>query len=101
MSESLAKVEHVHLADIVQDEMRERGWSLDTLVMNMGPFFTEQDWGVCKLSWEMFFAIREPYVVLGDTMAQQLADAFDVSPEFFTNLHEGWRKSVSEVSHAS
>ena len=86
----------VHLAEIIQDEMKERGWSMTDLVMNMGPFFTERDWGICQLSWEFFFSAREPYVVLGDTMAKQLATAFDVSPEFFTNLHEGWRKAVQK-----
>lgn len=83
--------EPVHLAEIIEDEMRERGWNMNDLVMNMGPHFTELDWGVCQLSWEMFLTIRTPDVILGDCMAQQLADAFDVSPKLFTNLHEGWR----------
>ena len=52
-------VRHIHLAEIIQDEMKERNWDIDALVMHMGPHFTEQDWGICKLSWEMFFEVRE------------------------------------------
>jgi plasmid maintenance system antidote protein VapI len=84
-----------HLAEIIEEEMRERGWTITDLVMNMGPFADEREWGICQLSWEMFLEVREPCVVLGDVMAQQLADAFDVDPQFFTNLHEVWRKSAS------
>lgn len=85
-------IEAVHLADVIQEEMGERGWTLDELVMHMGPHFTPEEWVVCKLSWEMFFAVRERWVILGDVMAQQLSDAFDVSPEFFNRIHEQWRK---------
>ena len=85
--------EPVHLAEIIEDEMKERGWSMDDLVMNMGPFYTEEGWGIAKLSWEFFFAGREMRdVVLGDVMAEQLSAAFGVSPQFFTAFHENWRK---------
>ena len=90
------KIEHQHLADVILEEMKERGWSITKLVMNMGPHFTAEDWDVCQLSWEMFFAVRDPYVLLGNVMAEQLADAFGMSPKFFINFHEAWRKSVSE-----
>ena len=92
-TDSRTPAEAFHLADLIQEEMAERKWSIDDLVMNMGPHFTEKDWAVCQLSWEMFFAVRGPNIVLGDVMAQQLADAFDVDPQFFTNYHEAWRKA--------
>lgn len=85
---------HQHLADVLLMEMDERGWSIVDLVMNMGPHYSEEEWGVCQLSWEMFFAVREPYVLLGDVMAEQLACAFGVSKQFFINFHEAWRMSV-------
>ena len=91
--EALKSLEPVHLSEIIEDEMRARGWSLDDLVMNMGPHFSEEEWGITKLSWEFFFSCREMRdVVLGDVMAQQLSTAFDVSPIFFTTLHDSWRK---------
>lgn len=83
-----------HLADLIQEEMAERKWSLDDLVMWMGPHFSEEEWGVCKLSWEIFFAVREANVILGDEMAQQLSTAFGITPSFFTNFHEAWRKGA-------
>jgi hypothetical protein len=82
-----------HLAELLEEEMTERKWTLDDLVMYMGPHFSQKDWYICKLSWEMFFAVREPGIILGDEMAQQLADALGVSKSFFTNFHEAWRKS--------
>lgn len=84
----------IHLAELIEDEMTERGWTLDDLVMNMGPHYTPEAWGICHLSWEMFFTVREPCVVLGEPMAQQLSEAFDMSPAFFTNFHEAWRRAV-------
>jgi hypothetical protein len=62
--------------------------------MEMGPHFSAHEWGICKLSWEMFFAVRDPHVVLGATMAEQLEDAFGVDREFFNNLHEAWRAAA-------
>lgn len=84
----------LHLAEVIQDEMRERGWDLDRLVMEMGPHYSAEEWGICKLSWELFLEVQEPNILLGEVMAQQLADAFGVSPEFFINLHEEWRRKV-------
>lgn len=70
-----------HLADLIQEEMKERGWDLDALVMNMGPFYSERDYGICKLSWEMFFAVRGTGIILGDQMAQQLSNALSIEGE--------------------
>jgi hypothetical protein len=88
----------MHLAELLEEEMAERKWDMDSLVINMGPFFTEHEWQVAHLSWEMFFAIREPNVLLGDHMAEQLGDAFSISPKFFTNFHEMWRAAQPKVN---
>lgn len=85
-------VKHPHLAEIIEDEMNERGWTITDLVMNMGPHYSECDWGICQLSWELFLSVRTPDVVLGDEMADQLETAFDAPAAFFTELHEAWRK---------
>lgn len=83
----------IHLAELIEEEMQERGWTMNDLIMNMGPFFDEKDWGVCHLSWELFLTIREPNVLLGTAMAQQLGDAFGITPAFFLNFHNGWREA--------
>jgi hypothetical protein len=87
-----------HLSELIEEEMNTRGWTLDDLVMNMGPHYTPEAWGICHRSWEMFFALRTPDVILGDVMAQQLADAFDVDSAFFTNFHESWRKWSKSIN---
>jgi plasmid maintenance system antidote protein VapI len=88
------RVEHQHLAELLEEEMRERGWEIVDLVMNMGPFYSEEERGICQLSWEMFFASRTPDVILGDVMAEQLSTAFGVSKKFFLSFHESWRRYV-------
>ena len=77
--------------------MTERGWTITDLVMEMGPHFSEHEWNVCQLSWEMLFAFcekKDPRIVISENMAQQLSDVFGPSKEFFINFHEAWRKSV-------
>jgi hypothetical protein len=90
----------IHLAELLEEEMKERGLTIDDLVMQMGPHFTEKERGICKLSWDMFFAVRTVYIVLG-VMANQLADAFDVPATFFISFHESWRKSEKARLKAS
>jgi hypothetical protein len=96
MNEERKPAEVFHLADLIQEEMQERGWTITDLVMNMGPHFSSREWGICQLSWELFFACREKDMVLDETMANQLSDAFDVSPAFFSRYHELWRKASFE-----
>ena len=86
-----------HLAELIQEEMAERGWTITDLIMNMGPFTDEKEWGICQLSWEMFFELRDPDIVLGEVMASQIGDAFDVNPKFFTNYHEAWRREAKRL----
>lgn len=83
----------LHLAEIIEDEMRERKWKLADLIKKMGPFPNKESYGICHLSWEMFLAVRRPDVMLGDVMAEQLAKAFGVDATFLTRLHEDWRKA--------
>ena len=88
----------IHLAELIEEEMAERNWTITDLIMNMGPHYTPEAWGICQLSWELFFAIRTPDILLGDVMANQLGDAFDITPAFFTAFHEDWRKRVQLAS---
>ena len=83
-----------HLAELLEEEMAEREWTITDLVLNMGPHFSDKEWGICQLSWEMFLAVREPGILLGEEMAEQLGISFDINPSFFTNFHEAWRKDA-------
>jgi plasmid maintenance system antidote protein VapI len=87
-----------HLAELIQEEMDERGWTITDLVTNMGPFWNEKDWGICQISWELFLTVRDPDMILGDDMADQIAEAFGVSRQFFTNYHEAWRRECKRAA---
>jgi plasmid maintenance system antidote protein VapI len=91
-------IKHQHLAELIEEEMAERGWTITDLVMNMGPHFSQEEWEICQLSWDLFIAVREPYVILGNEMAEQLSTAFGVSAKFFTSFHENWRKSTGQMT---
>lgn len=92
---SIPAAETFHLADLIEEEMLERNWDITDLVMNMGPHADEKDWAVCQLSFEMFLTLRDnPNVILGEHMARQLGDAFDITPSFFTSYHEMWRREA-------
>lgn len=95
MRDELRLAEVWHPSVFIKEEMAERGWSLDDLVMNMGPHFSEKDWGICKLSWEMYLEIgpENANMTLGQEMADELGDAFDVNPQTFLNLHESWMRA--------
>lgn len=84
-----------HLSEIINEELAERGWSLNDLVFRMRRFESEKDWQIERLAVEMFLTVHDPDILLGD-MAQGFATAFDISPQFFMNCHESWRKWVKE-----
>ena len=89
---SRVPTESFHLAEYLEEEMQERGWSLDDLAFRMCGI-DPKEWAVTRLAIEFFMEIREPNVILGEPMGTQLGKAFGVSPEFLNNLHEAWRKS--------
>jgi len=79
------------VGDFLVEEMRARGWSIDDLVSRMGSV-TDHDRAVDKLVIEFsIYCADEPGLLLGDTLARQLALAFGTSPEFFLNLDKAWR----------
>lgn len=83
----------MHLAELLEEEMCEREWSMYDLVMNMGPHWSKREWDVCQLSWELFMNVRKPNVLLGEAMAEQLSVAFGINHKFFLNFHEAWRSA--------
>ena len=86
----------MHLAELIEDELKERGWDLDRMTTEAGPYESAQEWGISRVAWDLFMEVRSPNMLLGERGARELGKAFDIDPQFFTNFHETWRKSVSQ-----
>ena len=87
---------HMHLAELIEDELKERGWTLDELVNAGGPYASSREWSISRLSWDFYFAAAEmndPVISLGSRGAEELGRAFDIDPQFFLDFHEAWRKA--------
>lgn len=76
-------------ADVIEEEMRARGWTVEDVARRMGP---ASDYGINHLCVDMFLACRrERNIVMDDELAGKLGRAFGVSPQFFVRLHNDWR----------
>jgi plasmid maintenance system antidote protein VapI len=85
--------ESFHPSVFINDELKERGWSLRDLVFRMRRYKSEKDWAVNMLAFEMYMTVHEPDIILGEEMAHDLGTAFNVSPALFLKLHESWRST--------
>jgi hypothetical protein len=90
--------EQNHPSVFINEELAERGWSLRDMVFRMRRFDSENDWGRELLAMEMYMAVHDPRIILDQQQADGLGTAFDVSPQFFLNLHDSWRKWKTEPS---
>jgi len=81
----------LHLSEVINEELHERGWTLRDLVFRMRRYESEKDWGIEMLAMEMFMVVHEKTVTLDQKTADGLGTAFDISPQFFINFHEAWR----------
>jgi plasmid maintenance system antidote protein VapI len=90
------------VADYIEEEMLERGWSVSDLAVRMGGD-SPSDVGRDQLAIELLFACRnERNIRLGEETALRLGRAFDVSPELFRNLEKSWIEWKStEATHVS
>lgn len=86
MDSDRTPAEVFHLADILQEEMDARGWTLEDVAVRM----TAKQLLINHLALQMFFSVREKHIVLGD-MADDLGAAFGIDPQLFINIHETWR----------
>lgn len=82
----LVPVEAFHPNIFIKEELEAREWSIDDLVRRM-----PGDYGINHLAIDMYLDLGadEPNMRLGD-MAAEIARAFGVSDEFFTNLEKTW-----------
>lgn len=80
-----------HPADVIREEMKERRWSIEDLALHMGP---ESEYGCNYVTVEVLFALRgDRHVRIGADTCAALARAFEVDPDFFTNLEAAWLAS--------
>ena len=67
------------------EEMIERGWTSRDVAARM-----DGDFGVNAIAVDFYLAIADERLKFGFEQAKELADAFDVSPEYLMNLHRTW-----------
>lgn len=79
-----------HVADLIDEELAARGWTLDDLAERMGPEF---DRNRCALDILM---LRDRRVKIGDATAGQLAAAFGTSAVLWLHLDRQWRAALSD-----
>ncbi len=89
----------LHLADVLAEEMQERGWSHLELAKRMDPEADAQQWGINAMALELFLEVRCPNIILGK-MADQFALAFGLDRQFFEAIHEQWRRGTGECNNA-
>ncbi len=89
MSQSAAQagpIEVFPLAEYLGDEMQARGWTIEDAGGRMGVQGPARD----TLTLALAMAVQKDNLLLTDEFMDGLARAFDVSPQFFRNLHRTW-----------
>jgi hypothetical protein len=81
----------IHLAEVIEEELKERGWTLYDVMLNSGPYADEKEWLVTRATLDLFMAIRTSSILMDDTVANTFGAAFDISPKFFWAFHNNWR----------
>ena len=78
-----------HPSEFIQEELDARGWDRIDLAIQMGG-----DPARNLLVWDAYRIVgpTTPRMRLGEEMAGQPSRAFDVSAEYFLNLHEAWTR---------
>ncbi len=86
-SATIPCAESFHPSEIIQDEMNHRGWDKFDLAIRMGG-----DPHRNILALDIYFIVgpTRTNCRIGQTMAYQLAVAFDVSHQYFLNLETAW-----------
>jgi len=82
----------MHIAELIEDELRERGWDRDDLAAKMDPHATPQDWAITRCALDFLMEVRCPNLLIDNKSSEQLGRAFDVDSRFFQNFHNLWRE---------
>ena len=73
------------LAEYLADEMQARRWTAVDVAKRM-----PGDYGLNVLIVNFTLAITDEKLLMTDDLAEGFADAFNVSPDLFHNLHQKW-----------
>lgn len=73
------------LASYLAEEMVARQWKATDVATRM-----HGDYGRNIIVLNLVLAVQDDKMILDRDLLQNIARAFDVSPEFFSNLHETW-----------
>lgn len=91
-----------HVGEYLQEEMDERGWTVEDVAKRMGG----DDIRVDMLTLELLLSAHEMDwneigggYYLGETEAHQLGVAFGVSPQLFLNIDKTRREGKAKNGH--
>jgi plasmid maintenance system antidote protein VapI len=86
-----------HPSHFIAEELKARGWSVNRLAVAMGG----DSWNLNRFALDLYFTVgpTNPECRLG-AMADDLADAFGVPPEFFHNMEAAWLRYVDQLRAA-
>lgn len=77
------------LAEFLAEEMLVRGWTAADVGRRM---CIALDWKHDALVLDVILAVQKDGLQINDETFDGLARAFDISPQFFRNIDEMWRK---------
>lgn len=86
-----APAEVYALADHLCDEMVVRDWTTTDVALRMGGN-SARDFAIDLLSLDLLMCVQEDGCLVGDELFDKLAVVFEVSPDYFRNLDDAWRK---------
>lgn len=86
--------ELIHPAQLIAEELAERGWKIYDVMLNSGPYDDKEHWDRTELALDLYMAsaIRTDVdILMDDTVADAFGAAFGIEPKFFWALHDNWR----------
>jgi len=95
----MSDIANIHVAEIIEAEMRERGWDRVEVARRMQPDADDREWGINLCALEFFLEVRCPNVIVG-RMDVQFATAFGLEAKFINGLHEQWRSQQPPCRNA-
>lgn len=84
-------VEVFPLAEMLADEMIERGWQTEDVALAMGPQ-TEEQFAKDLLAVNLLMCVQKDKLLIGDRLFAGLAKAFGVDEQYLRNLDQAWRQ---------
>jgi len=81
------------LAELLSDEMLERGWTTEDVVRQMS---TGRNLAVDLCCIDMLMCVQDDNLLIDAETFDGLTRAFGVDPQFFRNIDAAWRAAPKE-----